>query len=222
MISELKNSIDLVSVVETAGVELSHHGNKHLGLCPLHAEKTPSFYVFQDNRFKCFGCGERGDVIDFVQKLYGLSFVDALKHLGIAGKPVPKKVYLKRNKDRMFLQQKQEEQLNREVQITEYLVTMIRATEKAAKNIKTMDDLEKYGNILMPVETWKYQLGLLTYGAEADRVAVCKEYENIKFEPVERLWNASFNYSNWFNETIKRKADEWEINLQFKGCKEGC
>jgi len=83
MISELKKNIDLVSVVEAAGVELIFTGKKHRRLCPLHDEKTPSFFIFQDNRFKCFGCGEYGDLIDFVQKMYGLSFKDALNHLGI-------------------------------------------------------------------------------------------------------------------------------------------
>ena len=48
-----------------------------------HDDRNPSFYIFPDNRFKCFGCGESGDSIDFVQKLYGLSFKDTLKHLEI-------------------------------------------------------------------------------------------------------------------------------------------
>ncbi|HUV77829.1 MAG TPA: CHC2 zinc finger domain-containing protein, partial [Desulfobacterales bacterium] len=88
MIEAAKQNIDLVSVVEGAAVELKQRGTRHVGLCPFHNEKTPSFFIFNDNRFKCFGCGERGDTIDFIQKLYGLSFKDALQHLGIEQGPV--------------------------------------------------------------------------------------------------------------------------------------
>ncbi|SFA80668.1 DNA primase [Cellulomonas marina] len=57
------------------------------GLCPFHDERTPSFHVRpQVGRYHCFGCGEGGDVIDFVQKVDGLGFTEAVEHLaGRAG-----------------------------------------------------------------------------------------------------------------------------------------
>ena len=62
--------------------EFIKKGNKMWELCPFHAEKTPSFVYFPEvNKFHCFSCGENGDVIDFVQKLFGLSFNEALKKL---------------------------------------------------------------------------------------------------------------------------------------------
>ena len=52
------------------------------GLCPFHDEKTPSFTVRpQVGRYHCFGCGEGGDVIAFVQKVDGLGFAEAVEHL---------------------------------------------------------------------------------------------------------------------------------------------
>ena len=52
------------------------------GLCPFHDEKTPSFNVRpQVGRYHCFGCGEGGDVIAFVQKVDGLGFTEAVEHL---------------------------------------------------------------------------------------------------------------------------------------------
>ena len=48
--------------------------------CPFHSEKTPSMKVYEKN-YHCFGCGEHGDVISFVQKLFGLSFPDTLKKI---------------------------------------------------------------------------------------------------------------------------------------------
>ncbi|WP_142161695.1 DNA primase [Cellulomonas sp. SLBN-39] len=52
------------------------------GLCPFHDERSPSFHVRpQVGRYHCFGCGEGGDVLDFVQKVDGLGFTDAVEHL---------------------------------------------------------------------------------------------------------------------------------------------
>lgn len=52
------------------------------GLCPFHDERTPSFHVRpQVGLWHCFGCGEGGDVISFLQKLDGLAFTEAVEHL---------------------------------------------------------------------------------------------------------------------------------------------
>ena len=48
--------------------------------CPFHNEKTPSMKIYEKD-FHCFGCGEHGDVISFVQKLFGLNFPDTLKKI---------------------------------------------------------------------------------------------------------------------------------------------
>ena len=52
------------------------------GLCPFHDERTPSFHVRpQLGLFHCFGCGEGGDVIAFVEKIHHLSFTEAVEYL---------------------------------------------------------------------------------------------------------------------------------------------
>ncbi len=52
------------------------------GLCPFHDERSPSFHVRPAvGRYHCFGCGEGGDVIDFIMKLDGMSFVEAVEYL---------------------------------------------------------------------------------------------------------------------------------------------
>ena len=48
--------------------------------CPFHSEKTPSMKIYKQN-YHCFGCGEHGDIVSFVQKLFGLSFPDTLKKI---------------------------------------------------------------------------------------------------------------------------------------------
>lgn len=51
-------------------------------LCPFHTEKHASFKIFKDNHWYCFGaCSTGGDVIDFIQKLYGYNFIQAVKYL---------------------------------------------------------------------------------------------------------------------------------------------
>lgn len=55
--------------------------NRLQGLCPFHEEKTPSFFIFPDNHFHCFGCQEHGSAIDFLMKTRDMDFVSAVKEL---------------------------------------------------------------------------------------------------------------------------------------------
>ncbi len=75
---------DVVRVEEVVGefVALKRKGPRYLGLCPFHNEKTPSFNVSPAlGIFKCFGCGEAGDAITFLQKHEHLSYVEAIRWL---------------------------------------------------------------------------------------------------------------------------------------------
>lgn len=68
---------------ELIGVNAGQVGSaREIFLCPLHNEKTPSFVWYKkSNRFKCFGCGEYGDVIDLYVKLFKTGFIEAVKKL---------------------------------------------------------------------------------------------------------------------------------------------
>lgn len=80
-IEEIKNRLDIVQVVEKY-VTLKQSGKNFSGLCPFHHEKTPSFIVSPDiQRYKCFGCGETGDIFNFIQKIENLDFPEALEKL---------------------------------------------------------------------------------------------------------------------------------------------
>lgn len=72
----------LPEVVAAAGVELRRQGRGWMGCCPFHDDTTASLSVEGvPDRFHCFGCGACGDVIDFIQRLHGLTFPQAVEHL---------------------------------------------------------------------------------------------------------------------------------------------
>ena len=89
-LDEVRDRAGLVSVVGRR-VRLQKKGREHMGLCPFHNEKTPSFTVNEDKGFyHCFGCGEHGSVFDFVMKTENLSFPEAVERLaGEAGMEMP-------------------------------------------------------------------------------------------------------------------------------------
>lgn len=63
-------------------VHLKKRGINMIGLCPFHNEKTPSFTVSPSkNIYKCFGCGQAGNGVQFLMEHEGMSFPDAIRHL---------------------------------------------------------------------------------------------------------------------------------------------
>src|SRR5437660_3298334 len=80
-VAEIKARIDIVDVVG-GYVTLQRSGREFKGLCPFHAEKTPSFYVSQEKQvYLCRGCAEGGDVFSFVQKIERTDSRQALEML---------------------------------------------------------------------------------------------------------------------------------------------
>ncbi len=80
-IEEVRARADIVEIVG-AQVRLRRAGRNFVGLCPFHNEKTPSFSVNAERGFfHCFGCGVGGTVFDFVMKVEGLTFAEALQSL---------------------------------------------------------------------------------------------------------------------------------------------
>jgi DNA primase len=80
-IQDLLSRVDIVEVIGRH-VELKRGGANMMGLCPFHAEKSPSFSVSPGKQFfHCFGCGASGDAIRFLTEHLGLSFVEAVRDL---------------------------------------------------------------------------------------------------------------------------------------------
>ena len=108
-LQEVRDRADIERVV-SRHVRLKKNGRRYVGLCPFHSEKTPSFGVSPDKGlYHCFGCGVGGDVIDFVQRIDGLDFVDAVKQLAQEfGVPIaereetPKEKAQRTHKEKMY------------------------------------------------------------------------------------------------------------------------
>ena len=103
----LKEKTNIVEVA-SGYVSLERRGGSYWACCPFHHEKTPSFAINEaDQYYHCFGCGESGDVIKFVQSMENIDFMDAVKLLADkAGLTMPQTgfdnrqtVELKRKKD---------------------------------------------------------------------------------------------------------------------------
>ena len=90
-VEKIKESLDIVDVISRY-VVLKKAGRNFQGLCPFHNEKTPSFVVTPDKQiFKCFGCGEGGDVFTFLMKINNQNFNEVIEEQAVAlGIELPK------------------------------------------------------------------------------------------------------------------------------------
>jgi len=107
LLEEIRNRCDIVDVISEY-VHLKPAGKGFKGLCPFHGEKTPSFMVSPEKQlFHCFGCGEGGNVFNFLMKYEKFSFFEAAKMLAKkSGVSLPvdeeKENFLDREKERLY------------------------------------------------------------------------------------------------------------------------
>jgi len=108
LLEEIRNRCDIVDVISEY-VHLKPAGKGFKGLCPFHGEKTPSFMVSPEKQlFHCFGCGEGGNVFNFLMKYEKFSFFEAVKVLAKkSGVALPvdeeKENFLDREKEKLYI-----------------------------------------------------------------------------------------------------------------------
>lgn len=113
-IQQVKQANDIVDVIGSY-IELRQRGSNYQARCPFHGEKTPSFNVNRSMQiFKCFGCGESGDVITFVEKFESCSTWEAVEILARrANIPMPETP--QQREDKQFSARKKQRELHLEI-----------------------------------------------------------------------------------------------------------
>ncbi len=134
---EIKNRLDIVDVISKF-VVLKKSGHNYMGLCPFHNEKTPSFTVTPSRQiFKCFGCGEGGDVLAFLMKINNQNFMEVVQEQAeILGIELPKASSGKDSKE----YKKEKERL---LEAVKYSMEFYH--NNLLKNEKALEYLEKRG-----------------------------------------------------------------------------
>ena len=134
-VAEIKSRVDIAQIIGEK-VALKQRGQRFLGLCPFHSEKTPSFTVSPEmGIFKCFGCGTVGDVFTFLEKHDGMTFVEALEFLAEkTGVKLERRVV----DDRLQQVEKQIFEINHlAAEFYHYILTKHKAGEKAREYLKS-------------------------------------------------------------------------------------
>lgn len=152
-IEQIKERLDIVDVISRY-VVLKKTGRNFQGLCPFHNEKTPSFVVTPDKQiFKCFGCGEGGDVLTFLMKINNQSFSEVVEEQAVAlGIELPK----------FNLKSAQTHKAERERLYDAMDVATKFFTKNLQSNQKALEYLEKRG--INEVAISKFSLGLAPKG----------------------------------------------------------
>ena len=153
-VEQIKNSLDIVDVISKY-VVLKKAGRNFQGLCPFHNDKTPSFVVTPDKQiFKCFGCGEGGDVFTFLMKINNQSFSEVIdEQASILGIELPKS----KNKKFAFQKAEKERLYDAMAQAEKFFKNNLTSNEKA------LEYLEKRG--INEVAIGKFSLGLAPKGS---------------------------------------------------------
>lgn len=207
-------AINLADIVRAEGVELKSRGGRAVGRCPFHDDHDPSFVVFNDGHFKCYGCGEYGDAVDFIQRLHGLhgfDFKEALRYLNITPGPISKKTRRK-IQEANRLKAEKDKRKQRLDDLIYTLGLLISATHQAAEAWKSPTDMDKYGEIYHPLPYWEFCYETLCLGNDEDRneaIEALKDMDVIQHKPT---WNEGFDFPAWLKNFFNGEPHEEEYH----------
>lgn len=113
IIEEIRSRLDIVDIISQY-LELKKTGRNYTGLCPFHAEKTPSFTVSPEKQiYHCFGCQSGGNLFTFIMQIEELTFPEAVRFLGEkAGIKIEDRNFTSEEKKALLLKEKMQDLLN--------------------------------------------------------------------------------------------------------------
>ncbi len=200
-LTEKIKAIDMGGVIEGAGVELRTSGTRRVGKCPFHDETQGSFFVFPDNKFHCFSCRAHGDPVDFIQQLKGYDFKQALAHLGIRDSQSRTEIRRAVAESRRRIREKKI-RVQRERDLLHTLAILIRSTHKVMASWKSIDDLERSGDILQPLSWWEHCHDILSRGDQDQKNMVVDALKDMITISRAYLWTGKFNYREWLRKFL--------------------
>lgn len=174
----MENKPDLIETIHREGFDPKQQGRSWWLPCPFHPDRTPSMKIDPDRQtFFCFSCNEGGDVIVFIQRLHGLSFKEALKHLGMeTGKP-PK----------IDHREKKKRELVKEFRAWRdaYYMELCRQRlfyESMTRDLKDMEQVELVAWMFDELPLIEHKLDILFNGTDEEKYDLYREeIENGKF-----------------------------------------
>ena len=166
----LKKQISMRDIADRYGIKTDYKG---FICCPFHNEKTASMKLYDGEKgYYCFGCGAHGDVISFVQGIFGLQFPDALKkidldfNLGLYGKKTLREYRESQKRFERFQQERERKQAERErlqknyeLAYAAWVVTFLTIQD----NCPSKHDVERrqeYADALHTMPLQEYQLNV--------------------------------------------------------------
>ena len=176
VIEDLKYRNSIEEVISSY-VNLTRSGSNLKGLCPFHSEKTPSFTVYTgDSHFYCFGCGAKGDVIDFVARLLDLSAYEAAQRLAADfGLDRPPSVVAQVKKYRPRVNQSKQDELFCMNVLSGYLHLLEDWKERYAPEAPEDEPDERFVEACHKLEYVEYLNDLLLMSDQEERTDTVKE-----------------------------------------------
>lgn len=158
---------DIVRVIQNEGVHLMPKGKSFFALCPFHTERKASFQVRPyQQRFKCYGCNEDGDVIAFIMKYHNMTFKEACQYLGISFKPDSREIK-KQNLVKAFRQWCNE--------YYDDLCSLYRTLQRAKEKAETIEEVEALAPFYHQESVWLYQIEILQGDGDQAKFKLYKE-----------------------------------------------
>ncbi|HDK26214.1 MAG TPA: DNA primase [Candidatus Atribacteria bacterium] len=196
LLEEIRNRCDIVDII-SGYVPLKPAGKGFKGLCPFHEEKTPSFMVSPEKQlFHCFGCGEGGNVFNFVMKFEKVNFLEAVKILAKkAGVTLP----LDDKKENLLYQQKNRLYKLNNLAAKYYQECLVRTSQGG----KIKNYLKKRGINDKTVE--RYRLGYAPAGGNLLMIFLKKKgysYEDLIKAGLIKRSNLGGRYLDYFRNRI--------------------
>ena len=190
------NMFEAVRMNVTARVVAEHYGLKvnrnKMACCPFHSDQTPSMKI--DRRYYCFVCGEKGDAVDYVAKLFGISLKDAaIKICEDFGLFYEKGTVRYQPRAKPLKPMKSQEQIFREKECRIYCVLSdyyhLLIEWKSKYKPKSPDDEwhPYFMEALQNLDQVDYQLDTILTGNLSDRAFLIKDYEGKVTEIEEQI-----------------------------------